>query len=221
MKGRSSRTSLMPLAFFDQGSSSWRMSQGCLLSEESELLGRLVPWGTTASGVLYERRIPGQLIAVRDGSVLLGTPRSAQGDDRNNNIYLRPLGKPQNLENQIARVLLPTPAVNDMGAGKTIEWWDEWSARQKASDGRPAPHGKSLSIEAQRLTGEECQKLLPTPTQRDYKDTGDLKRTVPDDDSLLPRAIAHHVTGGDTSKRSDGGNKPSDGQHHPQPTLKD
>ncbi len=38
-------------------------------------------------------------------------------------------------------------------------------------------------------------RLLPTPTARDWKDTGNLKETVPDDDSLLPRAIAHHVTG--------------------------
>ena len=36
---------------------------------------------------------------------------------------------------------------------------------------------------------------LPTPTARDWKDTGDLTKSVPDDDSLLPRAIAHHVTG--------------------------
>jgi DNA (cytosine-5)-methyltransferase 1 len=52
--------------------------------------------------------------------------------------------------------LLPTPAVNDMGEGKTLEWWDDWAPRQKAADGRPAPHGRSLAIEAQRL--------LPTPT---------------------------------------------------------
>ncbi len=58
-----------------------------------------------------------------------------------------------------AVALLPTPAVNDMGAGKTVEWWDEWAARQKAADGRPAPHGKSLAIEAQRL--------LPTPRATD------------------------------------------------------
>ena len=47
--------------------------------------------------------------------------------------------------------LLPTPAVNDMGRGKTIEWWDEWAPRQKSADGRPAPHGKSLAIEAMKL----------------------------------------------------------------------
>jgi hypothetical protein len=44
--------------------------------------------------------------------------------------------------------LLPTPAVNDMGAGKDPEAWREWAARQKAADGRPAPHGKSLEQEA-------------------------------------------------------------------------
>jgi len=47
--------------------------------------------------------------------------------------------------------LLPTPAVNDMGAGKDPQAWDEWAARQKAADGRPAPHGKSLEQEALRV----------------------------------------------------------------------
>jgi len=51
--------------------------------------------------------------------------------------------------------LLPTPAVNDMGAGKDPEAWAEWAARQKAADGTPAPHGKSLE--------QEALKMLPTP----------------------------------------------------------
>lgn len=46
-----------------------------------------------------------------------------------------------------AAELLPTPAVNDMGDNKTVEWWEEWAPRQKASDGRTAPHGRSLAIE--------------------------------------------------------------------------
>jgi len=50
----------------------------------------------------------------------------------------------------VARRLLPTPAVNDMGAGKDPQAWDEWAARQKAADGTPAPHGKSLEQEALR-----------------------------------------------------------------------
>ena len=48
----------------------------------------------------------------------------------------------------VAGRLLPTPAVNDMGAGKDPQAWREWAARQKAADGRPAPHGKSLEQEA-------------------------------------------------------------------------
>ena len=51
--------------------------------------------------------------------------------------------------------LLPTPAVNDMGEGKTVEHWDAWTDRMKAEHGNGNGHGKSLSIEAQRL--------LPTP----------------------------------------------------------
>lgn len=78
---------------------------------------------------------------------LMPTPRAANGDQRNQTIYKRE--GPQNLENALA--LLPTPAVNDMGAGKDPQAWDEWAARQKAADGRPAPHGKSLEQEALRV----------------------------------------------------------------------
>lgn len=46
--------------------------------------------------------------------------------------------------------LLPTPAVNDMGAGKTVEAWDEWTARMKAAHGNGNGHGPSLAIEAAR-----------------------------------------------------------------------
>lgn len=52
-------------------------------------------------------------------------------------------------------LLLPTPAVNDMGEGKTVEDWDGWTDRMKAEHGNGNGHGKSLAIEAQRL--------LPTP----------------------------------------------------------
>jgi hypothetical protein len=56
-------------------------------------------------------------------------------------------------------ILLPTPAVNDMGAGKDPQAWDEWAARQKAADGRPAPHGKSLEQEALRVGVNTHQPL--------------------------------------------------------------
>ena len=55
--------------------------------------------------------------------------------------------------------LLPTPAVNDMGRGKTVEDWDAWTAAMQQRHGNGNGHGKSLEIEAQRL--------LPTPSAAD------------------------------------------------------
>jgi len=57
----------------------------------------------------------------------------------------------------VQAALLPTPAVNDMGAGKTPEAWDEWTDAMCAKHGNG--HGKPLEIEAQRL--------LPTPNTSD------------------------------------------------------
>jgi DNA (cytosine-5)-methyltransferase 1 len=48
-------------------------------------------------------------------------------------------------------ILLPTPAVNDMGAGKTPDAWDEWTARMQATHANGNGHGKSLAIEALRV----------------------------------------------------------------------
>lgn len=70
--------------------------------------------------------------------------------------------------------LLPTPAVNDMGDNKSVDWWDEWAPRQHASDGRHAPHGKSLGVELKRL--------LPTTTGKDADGSG----------STMPRTSTHH-----------------------------
>jgi hypothetical protein len=78
--------------------------------------------------------------------------------------------------------LLPTPAVNDMGEGKTPDVWDEWTAKMQAAHGNGNGHGKSLAIEAQRL--------LPTPKTTDAKSDGpsNLERHSP---SLV--TISHHT----------------------------
>tara|TARA_R100000808_G_scaffold4752_3_gene15084 strand:+ start:18053 stop:18811 length:759 start_codon:yes stop_codon:yes gene_type:complete len=52
-------------------------------------------------------------------------------------------------------VMLPTPVVNDMGAGKTVAEWDAWTADMQARHGNGNGHGASLAIEAARL--------LPSP----------------------------------------------------------
>lgn len=98
--------------------------------------------------------------------------------------------------------LLPTPVVNDMGAGKSVEDWEALKEKWKGAHGNGNGHGNSLAIEVQLLPTPRAQNgetrnsklwkraadqpqnlenalahvidesLLPTPTARDYKDTG-------------------------------------------------
>jgi len=69
-----------------------------------------------------------------------------------------------------------------MGAAYTPETWDEWTATMKAKHDNGNGHGKSLNVEAQRL--------LPTPTRRDHKDS-EVRREPhrPDDVDTLARAL--------------------------------
>ncbi len=96
--------------------------------------------------------------------------------------------------------LLPTPAVNDMGAGKTVEHWDDWTAKMQTAHGNGNGHGKSLSIEALRL--------LPTPRTSDTNGAGahgnggiDLRTTV----SLMPTPRATDGTKGGPNQRGSSG----------------
>lgn len=76
--------------------------------------------------------------------------------------------------------LLPTPAVNDMGASYTPETWDAWTARMKAAHGNGNGHGASLSIEALRM--------LPTPRAGDG-DKGGPNQRGSSGDLMLPSAV--------------------------------
>jgi hypothetical protein len=92
---------------------------------------------------------------------------------------------------------LPTPAVNDMGAGKDPQAWKEWAARQTAADGRPAPHGKSLE--------QEALSLLPTPTAQvaKHQTMDDRGEGTPDDCNLW--SVAGRLIGESTPQQSDDG----------------
>jgi len=57
---------------------------------------------------------------------------------------------------------LPTPTVNDMGRGKTVEAWDEWTEKMKSKHGNGNGHGPSLDIEILRL--------MPTPNTMEHRE---------------------------------------------------
>ena len=124
-------TSRTLLASYDHDSCSWRTCTDICLWGEQPLLPRLPDWGMTHGGELFERPTPARLTDARgcSSSRLLPTSRATDGEK----------GGPGQ--------------VNGRGVA------DSLPGRQKASDGRSAPHGKSLSVEALRL--------LPTPTAQD------------------------------------------------------
>lgn len=148
-----------------------------------------------------------------DGSALAGallpTPRATDGTHGGPN--QRGSSGDLMLPSAVAK-LLPTPAVNDMGAGKTPEEWDAWTDRMKAEHGNGNGHGASLSIEAMRLLptpttdpqtgngharnlGGEA-RLLPTPGVADAMG-GHHSRSGDRSDELLLKGIAHHDRWGD------------------------
>mgnify|MGYP001011359591 CR=1 FL=1 len=172
MRDTYGRTSPPLLAHYDPESSSWRMSQDTFPWEASPLLETLPPWGMTRNGELSERPTPGRLTAARESSSLLPTPtrRDHKGHNQRRDATCLPgallptprashgpkggpnqRGSKGDLTLPSAVMLLPTPAVNDMGAGKTVEAWDTWTATMQAKHGNGNGHGKSLSIEVLRL----------------------------------------------------------------------
>jgi DNA (cytosine-5)-methyltransferase 1 len=131
-----------------------------------------------------------------------------------------------------ALTLLPTPAVNDMGAGKTVDAWDAWTERMQAEHGNGNGHGKSLAIEAQRMfrtptaqlavnggsqhpdkrkdgghgptLADEVEHLLPTPTTQPTTGNGHA-RNLGKEASLLPTPRATDGTKGGPNQRGSSG----------------
>jgi hypothetical protein len=119
----------------------------------------------TRSGAAFElpTSAPPTAASGSSSSPGLPTPTARLGDSRGaqGKRYLNP-ARSNDLDDAVDALvneLLPTPAVNDMGDNKTVEWWDAWTDRMKAEHGNGNGHGRSLAIEAMRL--------LPTPTAMD------------------------------------------------------
>ncbi len=89
--------------------------------------------------------------------------------------------------------LLPTPAVNDMGEGKTVEQWDAWTDAMKAKHGNGNGHGASLAIETQRLLatprafGSRTSRHAATTAYR--RSAPSLEQQVEVAEGITPREI--------------------------------
>lgn len=139
--------------------------------------GSLLPTPTVSDGNGAGQHGDGGL-DLRTAVSLLGTPtaRDHKGTGPAGSDSHSWLLEHGNVEAQVLS-LLPTPAVNDMGAGKTPEDWDAWTERMKAAHGNGNGHGASLSIEAMRL--------LPTPTTQPMTGNGHA-RDLNAETKLLP-----------------------------------
>jgi len=108
----SSNTSQTASAFYDPDSSSWRTSQGSLLSEEYPLLERLPDWGTTHGGALCVQATPEHLTGVRDGSVLPNLPTPTANNAKES-------GTQRDWGGDLTAALLPTPTSQAAKHGPT------------------------------------------------------------------------------------------------------
>jgi hypothetical protein len=164
----------MPLAQYDPDERCWKTSEATSLWALPMSSLTLPAWGCLRDGALFEQPTPALPTTGPDFSSLptpvadhsRGLPQSGTDFQSLPNVAIGLMPTPtaqaakHTLDDRgpgtpddanlwsVAGRLLPTPAVNDMGAGKDPEAWREWAARQKAADGRPAPHGKSLEQEA-------------------------------------------------------------------------
>jgi hypothetical protein len=170
-----------PFAYYDPESCSLKTSQGTFPWDSMPSSLRLPKWGLMRGGELFELPMPEPPTVAPASSSLLPTPVAdnsgglpSEGTDyaspANAAVSLLPTPTSSVSSDGITReraaeraaerdrgnlvesvMLLPTPAVNDMGAGKTPEQWDEWTAKMRAKHGNGNGHGASLHIEAARI----------------------------------------------------------------------
>jgi hypothetical protein len=115
--------------------------------------------------------------------LLLPTPRASDGTKGGPN---QRGSKGDLMLPSAVMLLLPTPAVNDMGAGKTPEQWDEWTAKMRAKHGNGNGHGPSLSIEAQRIGASTPQPSTDGDTPSDDPHQHPPNPAATDDHDSIP-----------------------------------
>lgn len=121
MTDTSGPTSASAFAHYDPDTQSWKMWPATGLWGSIEYSETLPKTGSMRDGYLYEHPTlapPTTANAYSSSLRTLPTVRAQMAEDRNTNVWRRPDGQPQNLENALARIpevaaMLPTPKAND------------------------------------------------------------------------------------------------------------
>lgn len=144
----------MPFARYDPDTQSWRTSPDTSLLDWEMSSLTLPKSGGMRSGQLYEH--PTSEPATNENDFLsLPTPTAQDGANTAGPSQFNRNSLPLNV---VAVTLLPTPTVNDMGAGKDPEKWQEWTQKMRDSHKNGNGHGKSLEQEAISLIGANTLK---------------------------------------------------------------
>jgi hypothetical protein len=227
----------MPLAQYDPDERCWKTSEATSLWALPMSSLTLPTWGYLHDGALFEQPTPERL-TTGHGFSSLPTP-TAHPENRasvewgyptlldamlptptaqaaKHTLDDRGPGTPDDANLwSVAGRLLPTPAVNDMGAGKDPQAWDDWTQRMKEAHGNGNGHGKSLE--------QEALKMLPTPRTTDGTDapanlTPSVQQILDGTANRTPRLseMAMDWSGVNTPPPSNAGNTSSDDQHQPQ-----
>ena len=201
MSGQSFNTSQIPLAFYDPQSSSWKMSQESLLSEEPELLERLPKSGMTQDGKLLELQMSERVTNGQGGFALLVTPTATEKEAGRAERYvsrgiMNDRSTRFDLTDQIAYLthLLPTPTAWQQS--EELEQWEERVedySKKKGSKGRRV--GTPLSMKV---------KMLPTPTVQDSANNAAPSQWSRHTDPL--NVVAAKLTGETMPDQSEDGN---------------
>jgi len=138
----------VPFASYDQATSSWRTSQGCLLEGSTRFSGRWPASGTMRSGKCYARPTSAPLTDARASS---SWPT------------------PQTTEAASAARHTTTTGVSHAGATLTdaIRQWPTPRSEDSESSGRQ--HGRGTSDTLTAATRDHEPALFPTPAARDYR----------------------------------------------------
>jgi hypothetical protein len=113
--------------------------------------------GSMRNGQLSEQPTLERLTDENDCSSL---PTPSTRDHKDQSLPPRMWGAQAQHHNQLPAaiaILFPTPTVNDMGAGKDPQKWQEWTAEMRQKHGNGNGHGRSLEQEALQIGGSTNQ----------------------------------------------------------------